>query len=271
MNRSAKPKDEKSHLFYHGGVTGAIIRILPESSRSLNELLPDECKQSPDQSLSFAYTCCYLNHQDRHVLIDAGIDGDEVSATLTELGIAPDEIELVCITHVDRDHVAGLLLQIGDGELAYPHANYAIDADLWAELHNPETYESLPKHLNRLFQRLRTLIEDRVILCRGEMPVAEGITFIPAPGHRPGHSAYEFATGDTPILHIGDAALQPQWIEHLDWPTIGDSDPKQAMESRKMLMTRAEESGALVIGTHMPWPSIVSSTHTKAARRLADG
>ena len=259
MDQTTKSGDEKLHLFTHGGTTGAVIRILPDDSRSLNELLPEELQQTPDQKLSFAYTCCYLNHRDRHVMIDAGIDGDEVVGALSEVGVAADDIELVCITHVDRDHVAGLLLQIGDGELAYPNAKYAIDTDLWIELHKPETYDSLPKHLRRLFQRLKELIEDRVILCDGEMEVIDGITFVPCPGHRPGHAAYEFATDDTPILHIGDAVLNPVWIEHLDWPVTMDTDPEGAMESRKMILERAKKTGALVIGTHLPWPGVIDS------------
>ena len=148
MNQTTKNGDETLHLFDHGGTTGAVIRILPDSARSLNELLPEELQQTPDRTMNFAYTCCYLNHRDRHVMIDAGIDGDEVTASLSELGVSANDIELVCITHVDRDHVAGLLLQIGDGELAYPNAKYAIDAGLWADLHKQETYDSLPKHLN---------------------------------------------------------------------------------------------------------------------------
>lgn len=254
LDRTAKNLNEKLHLFDNGGTTGAVIRILPDSDRSLNKILPDELQQRPDQTLAFAYTCCYLNHRDRHIMIDAGIDGDEVTASLAELGISVGDIELVCITHVDRDHVAGLLLQIGDGELAYPNAKYAIDAGLWTELHKPETYDSLPKHLRRLFQRLTELIEDRVILCDGETEFVEGVTFVPCPGHRPGHAAYEFATDDTPILHIGDAILNPVWIEHLDWPVTMDSDPERAMESRKMILERAKASNALLLGTHMPWP-----------------
>jgi len=254
VNQTGKSQDEKLHLFEHGGTTGAVLRVLADAPRSLNEMLPEDLQQTPDEKLRFAFTCCYLNHQDRHVMIDAGIDGDEVTATLSELDVPASDIELVCITHVDRDHVAGLLLQIGDGELAYPNAKYAIDAGLWGELQKLETYDNLPKHLRRLFQRLKELIEDRVILCDGESAVAEGITFIPTPGHRPGHAAYEFATDDTPILHIGDAALHPQWIEHPDWPVVGDTNPEDAVESRKRILKRAEETGALVIGTHLPWP-----------------
>ena len=257
MNQTAKNADEKLHLFDHGGTTGAILRILPDATRSLNELLPEEFWQKPDKKLRLAYTCCYLNHRDRHVMIDAGIDGDEVVTALSELEISADDIELVCITHVDRDHVAGLLLQIGDGELAYPNAKYAIDAGLWADLDKQETYDSLPKHLNRLFQRLKELIEDRVILCNGESAVADGITFVPCPGHRPGHGAYEFATDDTPILHSGDVALHPLFFEHLDWPVTIDTHPEQAMESRKRILERAEATGALVIGTHLPWPGTI--------------
>ncbi|MBE0635511.1 MBL fold metallo-hydrolase [Candidatus Bipolaricaulota bacterium] len=256
MNQTAKSIDDKLHLFSHGGTAGAVIRILPDASRSLNEMLPEDLQQTPDQNLKLAYTCCYLNHRDRNIMIDAGIDGDEVAASLSELGVAASDIELVCITHVDRDHVAGLLLQIGDGELTYSNAKYVLDAGLWDDLHKPETYDSLPKHLNRLFQRLKDLIEDRVILASGESAVAEGITFIPASGHRPGHAAYEFATDGTPVLHGGDAALHPLFFEHLEWPCIVDTDPVGAVESRRMLLERAKETGALVLGTHLPWPGI---------------
>jgi glyoxylase-like metal-dependent hydrolase (beta-lactamase superfamily II) len=251
-----KKSDDKLYLFDHGGTTGAVLRILPDATRSLNEMLPEDLQQKPDQKLHLAYTCCYLNHRDRHVMVDAGIDGDEVVAMLSELGISAEDIELVCITHVDRDHAAGLLLQIGDGELAYPNANYAIDAGLWADLHKQETYDSLPKHLNRLFQRLKELIEERVILCQGTFAVADGITFVPSPGHRPGHGAYEFATDDTPILHIGDVALHPLWFDHPDWPCIVDTNPEEAMAGRRMILKRAEAPGALVLGTHLPWPGI---------------
>lgn len=253
MNRIT---DEKLHLFTHGGTTGVVIRILPDDTRSLNELLPEELRQTPDHKLSFAYTCCYLNHRGRHVMIDAGIDGDEVTASLAKVGVSATDIDLVCITHVDRDHVAGLLLQIGDGQLAYPNARYAIDAELWAKLHEPGTYDSLPKHLQRLFRRLKDLLVDRVILCNSESTVADGITFVPCSGHRLGHAAYEFATDDTPILHIGDAVLHPVWFEHPDWPVIGDTFPEQAIESRNNILNRARITEALVIGTHLPWPGI---------------
>lgn len=256
MIQTTDNTDEKLHLFTHGGTTGAVIRILPDDDRLLNELLPEELQQPDDRKLSFAYTCCYLNHRRHHVMIDAGIDGDEVIESLAKLGVSAGDIELVCITHVDRDHVAGLVLQIGDGELAYPNARYVIDAKLWMQLHQPETYDTLPKHLQRLFQRLKDLIEDRVILCDSETEVIDGITFVPCPGHRPDHAAYEFATEDSPILHIGDAAPHPLWFEHLDWPVIGDTLPKQAIESRKKILERAKTTAALVIGTHLPWPGI---------------
>jgi len=250
---------QSMHLFDHGDVTGAIISASPGNERSLNDLLPESLQQTPDRTLSFSYSCCYLNHRDRNIMVDAGIDGDGVLASLKELGLGGEDIELVCITHVDRDHVAGLLLQIGDGELTYPNARYAIDGALWEELHKPETYDSLPKHLRRLFQRLKELIEDKVILCTEEMEVTEGITFVPSPGHRPGHAAYEFKTTATPVLHLGDAILNPVFAEHLDWPNTGDSFPDQAIESRKLLLDRIQKIGALAIGTHLPWPCMLNA------------
>ena len=239
--------------------------FISSSQLSLNELLPDEYKRPKDRTLDFAFTCCYVRHRDRHVMIDGGIDGDEVAAQLAFLDVKPEDVDLVLITHVDRDHVAGLILQVGDGELTNPNARYAIDAGLWAELHKDETYDELPKHLQRLFKALVAQLEERVILCDGEMEVTDGITVVPCPGHRPGHAAYEFAPsgatdGDAgPLLHVGDAFVHPVFIEHPDWPVTGDTFPDQAVGSRKALIERAAKSNALVIATHFPWPGLIEN------------
>ena len=254
--------EETMHLFDHHDLTGAVIRILDDEPHSLNELLDEAHQQEPDQVLPFAYTCCYIHHRGRHVMVDGGLDGDEVIARLSELGVSPDAVELVLITHVDRDHVAGLILQVGDGELTYPNAQYAIDAGLWVELHKDETYHELPGHLRRLFKALVARLEGRVILCAGEAEIGtergapDGIAFVPCPGHRPGHAAYEFQTQGTPVIHTGDAFFHPVFIEHPDWPVTGDSHPAQAVESRKALIARIAERDAHMLGTHMPWPGI---------------
>jgi len=248
--------EEQIYLFDHHDLTGAVIRILDDDPHSLSELLGDEHAHYQDQSLVFSYTCCYINHRDRHIMVDGGLDGDEVVAQLATLGIAPADIELVLITHVDRDHVAGLILQVGDGELTYPNARYAIDAELWCELHRDETYYELPGHLRRLFKVLVAQLEERIILCEGETKIADGITSVPCPGHRPGHTAYEFATDGSPVLHMGDAFFSPFFIEQSNLPIAGDSAPEEAVESRKQLIERVSENDALVIATHFPWPGI---------------
>jgi len=260
---TADPVEDRIHLFAHAGIEGAVLRILDDAPHSLNELLPDAYKRPKDRTLDFAFTCCYVRHRDRHVMIDGGIDGDEVAVQLAFLDVKPEDVDLVLITHVDRDHVAGLILQVGDGELTYPNAQYAIDAGLWAELHKDETYDELPNHLQRLFKALVARLEGQVILCDGETEVVDGITFVPCPGHRPGHAAYEFSTDAAPLLHVGDAFLNPVFIEHPDWPVTSDTFPDQAVESRKSLIERISQSNALVIATHFPWPGM--------GRILADG
>lgn len=263
MTKARKPIEDPIHLFAHGGIEGAVLRILDDAPHSLNELLPDGFKLAEDRSLPFAFTCCYVWHRNRHVLVDGGIDGDEVAAQLAFLDVEPKDVELVLITHVDRDHVAGLILQVGDGELTYPNARYAIDAGLWNLLHQDETYEELPKHLQRLFKALTARLESRVILCDGETEVVDGITFVPCPGHRPGHAAYEFATdahsGVGPLLHVGDAFLHPVFLEHFDWLVVGDTFPDQAVESRMQLIERIERTNALVLATHFPWPGLIEN------------
>ncbi len=245
---------ERIHPFTVGGIEGAVLQTLDSEHRTLRTLLADELPAFEDRTVEFAFTLLYAQHRGRHVLVDGGIDGDEVSAQLATLDVAPEDVGWVLITHVDRDHVAGLILQVGDGVLTYPNARYVLDAGLWGTLHDDGTYTNLPKHLQRLYWALVARLEDRVILCDGETEVADGITFVPSPGHRPGHAAYALATEAAPLLHVGDAFLHPVFLDHPDWPAAGDTDRAVAAETRAMLRDRIERTGSLVVGSHFPSP-----------------
>ena len=63
---------------------------------------------------------------------------------------------------VDRDHVAGLLPQVADGEFTYPNAQYAIDKGLWEELRKPMQagFSRHPFTLRSLF------VGESLALCR---------------------------------------------------------------------------------------------------------
>ncbi len=231
-----------------------MIRTLDDEIVSLGEFLEDEHRAEADVEYAFAYTCCYVRHRGRHVLIDGGYDPDTVAGALEAMDVQPEDIEIVLLTHADRDHVAGLLLP--DGSPTYPRARHVIGKDAWDHLSQAETLAALDRDRGAFYRKLLRTFENRIRLIEGESVVADGIRFLPTPGHRSGHGVYEFATADSPLIHSGDAFFHSVFVEHPDWPNVTDSFLEQASQSRAWLVEHIAQSGALVLSTHMPFPGM---------------
>jgi phosphoribosyl 1,2-cyclic phosphodiesterase len=52
--------------------------------------------------------CIYVGNQDTRILIDAGISCRVVCSRLAEIGVAPESIQALCVTHEHTDHYSGL-------------------------------------------------------------------------------------------------------------------------------------------------------------------
>jgi glyoxylase-like metal-dependent hydrolase (beta-lactamase superfamily II) len=254
---------EYVHRFTHEDIEGAVIRILDDEILSLDEFLAEEHHLAEGAEYPFAYTCCYLRYRGRHVLVDAGFDSDTAPGALESIDVSPEEIEVVLLTHADRDHVAGLLMP--GGTFTYPNAQHVIGLELWENLRKPETLDALDGERQAFFRRFVHAFDDHMQLPEEESEVIDGVRFIPSPGHRIGHAIYGFATAGHPLLHTGDSFFHAIFAEHPDWPNVTDSIPDLAVESRKALVARAVETKALILSSHIPFPGI------GRIERLADG
>jgi glyoxylase-like metal-dependent hydrolase (beta-lactamase superfamily II) len=246
--------DEQYLLFAHHDIEGAVIRVLEDELLSVNDFLEPEHHLEFGDEYACAYTCCYVRHRGRHILIDAGFDPDTPAGALESMNVAAEEIELVLLTHADRDHVVGLLMP--DGSLTYPHARHVISQALWDNLSQDATLDALDRERSTFYRKLVSVLEDRIQLAAEASEVAEGIRFILSPGHRVGHAVYEFASSGEPLIHSGDAFLHPLFAEHPDWLNVTDSLPEQASESRKRLVEHIVRTGALVLSSHLPFPGL---------------
>lgn len=52
--------------------------------------------------------CTLLSHGGSHVLVDAGISCRKITTRLAQLGLAPDDLQGILITHTHSDHISGL-------------------------------------------------------------------------------------------------------------------------------------------------------------------
>lgn len=193
---------------------------------------------------------------DHQVLVDAGWGKElreegHTADLLHENGIAEDDITDILLTHMDRDHIGGLL---SNGERVYPKAT------LW--ISRPEFEAWMRGGVNRgeaavkLAKQVATAYPVKLFDFGDE--VLPGVTAVDASGHTPGHTAYDIVSGDARMTIAGDVLhIAPVQLARPDLSTTYDIDGEKAAATRARLLARAASDGALFAGMHFPMVSPV--------------
>lgn len=168
---------------------------------------------------------------------------------------APEEVDIVLSTHMHFDHVGWNTTDV-DGKWVptFPNAQYIFserEFNYWKgepekEMGDDRTgfAESvLPVHQAGLAK----LVAD-------DYRISDGISFIPTPGHTPGHVSILLESDGEQAVISGDALHHPCQIAHPEWGTPYDTDTEQANASRQKLFDRFAGTDTTFIGSHFAQP-----------------
>ena len=187
----------------------------------------------------------------KNILFDAGLGafGGQLLNRLAALGVTPDDINLVYLTHFHVDHIAGLVAKDDSGNDVKVFKNagvYAgkVEYDAWMN--------DIPK--NDLQKMVMELYKDSLHLFAFGDTLPHNVIALDAVGHTPGHTAFQFSN----LLVVGD--LMHGYALQKDHPEINsnyDMDKEKSIESRKRLMQYARDNKLLMAGMHLPPPGFV--------------
>jgi glyoxylase-like metal-dependent hydrolase (beta-lactamase superfamily II) len=225
------PNDGKS--FGIGVDTGTMSNLLNSAAR-------------PTDRISLSVNALLVRSGHRLVLIDTGL-GPKVHGallgSLQEVGVKPDAITDVLITHSHFDHVGGLLDDAG--HLAFPKAKIHMSSAEWAWLQTTGPAE------------LVKAISSRMSTFEPGAKIVPGITSVALNGHTPGHVGYEIASGDNRLLDIGDIAHSTVVsLRKPNWSMAYDKDDASAKATRATTLKKLADSQELVFSPHFPYPGV---------------
>jgi len=224
---------------------------------------PYESHLTPDHHVRFNLGSYLIRTEGRTVLVDTGLGprpADTPDVPWGELlrdfqtkGVRPDEVDMVLLTHLHRDHVGWNLQREGARWVpTFAKARYWMSAKDWEACHEPEIQ---PQRFPNAPTCVWPLAELGLVeLMQGEHSITRELTAVPTPGHTPGHVSILVTSQGERALVLGDAAHSPVQLQETDWVSRADMDPELTRQTRRALVDRIEREQILVAAGHFPAP-----------------
>ncbi len=210
-----------------------------------------------------AITCYLVRSNGKNYLVDTGLGNrrrpgfprGKLDETLREMGIDPADIDIVLNTHLHIDHVGWNTVDNDDGtkRTFFPNAEFYFQQAEWDFWMTRERLSDIAnQHLVDCVEPL--VAEGRLKFFNGEGAIDEALTYVPSPGHTPGHVAIGVMSAGERGIIIGDASHHPVQLLHPEWSPGADIDPVLSAKTRERLFEMAIADQRKWLAGHWQFP-----------------
>jgi len=203
----------------------------------------------------------------RRVLIEAGAaqtmgpNGGRLFGNLAAVGLKPEDIDVIVVSHTHPDHVGNL--RNAQGGKSFPRATvYLPEADWNFFIRGEPDLSYMPveadfrRRFGEAIKRSVEPIAADAVLYRPGTEIVPGLTTLPAEGHTPGMASFLVHSGADQLLLTADLAYHPVVNVDRNWQPGPDRDKDAALKSRRRIFDRAATDKLLVLGFHYPFPGL---------------
>ncbi len=222
-----------------------------------------------DNRIPLACRCLLVRDGDRRILFEAGIGtffspklkerfgvvepNHVLLDSLRQASLAPEDVDVVVLSHLHFDHAGGLLSGWNGGaeqHLAFPNARFVIGENAWHRAKDPH-----PRDRASFIPELIALLEasGRLEVASGPSSavLGEGYTFYESDGHTPGLLATEIEMPDGPVVFTADIIPGAAWL-HLPITMGYDRFPEMLIDEKRDLLEGLVAREGRVFFTHDP-------------------
>jgi glyoxylase-like metal-dependent hydrolase (beta-lactamase superfamily II) len=211
----------------------------------------EEC--APEGTIPNAVTAYVVRTPESIVLIDAGL-GMELFDNLFSIGIKPEEIDAVLISHAHFDHIGGLLR---DDEMMFPNADIYIAESEYKYWKGEKSQDGdKARQVFKAYKGQRHLIQPDQ-LDSTATPLIPYFQAIAAYGHTPGHTMYLLSSGKEKMLFWGD--LTHVMAIQMPYPQVAliyDIDTTMAIATRDAVLNYVAKNNIPIAGIHIAFPGM---------------
>jgi glyoxylase-like metal-dependent hydrolase (beta-lactamase superfamily II) len=210
-------------------------------------------------------TCLLLEGNGQKILVDAGsgtkddpkfrdiyaIEGPEgLTQDLAALGVKPEDISAVALTHLHFDHCGGGTTRGTDGVVkpTFPNAHYFVRRQEWHDAHHANE-RNRASYISDNYDPLHGA--GQLILHDTDLEILPGVWMKNLPGHTLGHQGCFFDIPGERALYTVD--LVPT-AAHLPLAYIMGYDlyPMTTLETKRAILRDATREGWLFLFEHDP-------------------
>ncbi len=181
--------------------------------------------------------------EERHALLD----------NLAALGVTPDDVDVVVLSHLHFDHAGGALTAWqpeAAPALVFPRAHWVVGAAAWDRAIAPHARDRVS-----FIPPLPGLLEatGRLELVAGPRSEVLGdlVRFHSSDGHTPGLLLAELAGPDGPVVFAADLIPGRPWV-HVPITMGYDRFPERLIEEKQALLADLHGRGGHLFFTHDP-------------------
>lgn len=259
-------------VIYEGGGKTRFSSLVSAFSNVDLDDMKQACQaigKNPEDTEEISHNILLIDTGKKKIAIDTGngaIFGRETNnkflKNLNSAGIQADDIDIIFITHLHRDHYGGLV----DGNFApiFPNARLLISKREW-DFWQSEAGEKLLRHHQEMIkmpdyvEKSKTIfgVMQRTIECLNtDDEIVSGIRIFDIPGHTPWQAGVLLNSEDETLIHGVDVLHSAIQISNPDWQLTFDSDALQGANTRKAFIERCSQEQLLTFFYHVAFPGL---------------